>query len=502
MTGRWQTEALAAFQAGDLVATRAALSAGGAALCRDSLGLQLYALAGAEGPDARAVLEYAAFDLDRIDSGALFNLAVIEQDRGELDRALLHYQLALKLDPVHLGALNNISDLLRRQGRSDEAWTAIERYLDAGGDPAGLEVRIAKIADDCGHCEISAEWFARALEREHGSPQIRWEAAMRELRDEVFDAGWQGYEARRAIFPHAVLGMVRYAAPDWRGESLTGRSLLVHKEQGLGDTLMFASCLGDVIPQAGAVHLAVQPPLARLFRLNFPGCSVWPSASVPGAEDESHQPWRGQAGPFDFQLPFGSLGLATRERTFPSPRPYLAADENERLIWRRRLAELAPEGLRAGLVITARRDGHVGPGVAEGEPKSLPPQLAALLATSGISWFGLHDRATALDLSRVPALGIADTSPWLFDMADTAALIAELDVVVAVDTAVAHLAGAMGKPVLLLLRCHCDWRWGRSRSDSYWYSGIELFRQEREGDWSLPLRRAQQRLAAISGARP
>lgn len=494
--------ALDAHAAGDQARVRDLVSATGKAVLNNPVMLQLRALASDNQADERALLHYAAAQSHGGDAGAFFNLGVVEQQVGDLDQALLHYEHALRIEPAHLGALNNLSDLLRRRGRSAYAWRCMEVYLGAGGDPRGLEIRIAKIADDCGLKSEAERWFAKACEYEAGNMAIAWERAMQQLRDEQFAQGWQGYEARRHIFPHEVLGVVSYAMPEWDGGDLSRRSLLVHKEQGLGDTIMFASFLAD-LPDARAgagLHLAVQPPLTRLFIANFPKAQVWSSVSTAGCGSEEYQPWRTVSGPIDCHIPFGSLPACLGVGGFGSPRAYLrpvAADEQ---LWRQRMAALAPPSagnLRAGLVISARRGGVVAPGIADGAAKTLPGQLTHPLEIDGVRWFGLHNHETAADLATLALAGLIDTSDWLFDLADTAALIAQLDVVVAVDTAVAHLAGAMGKKVLLMLRRLSDWRWGRDRSDSYWYPDVEIFRQTHEGDWASVVAAVAARLIAL-----
>lgn len=496
--------ALDAYAAGDQAMVREIVRGMHAAALGDPVMLQLLALSNDNAADERALLRYAALEVEQFDAGAFFNLGVVEQRAGMIARALLRYQQALRIDPRHQGALNNLSDLLRRRGRAAEAWQCITTFLDQGGDPSGLEIRIAKIADDCGEVSEARRWFVAGVKRSAADPAAVWEQAMQQLRDEDFAAGWRGYETRRVIFPHQALALVSYAAPEWDGNPLGAHSLLVHREQGLGDTIMFASCLRDLPDHKGPLHLAVQPPLARLFAANFPKAKVWASVSAPGFEHESHQPWRAVAGEIDLAVPFGSLPLHLRSNGFGPPYPYLAAVPEDEAAWGRRLLGLAPgseAGLRAGLVISARREGGSGPGIAEGAPKSLPGILAHPLGLPGVTWFGLHDRTSVADLADLAGLGIVDTSEWLFDFADTAGLISQLDVVVAVDTAVAHLAGAMGKKVLLMLRRFADWRWGRLREDCLWYRDVEVFRQTHEGDWAPVVAKVATRMAELRDAK-
>lgn len=503
----WRAAALEAFQSGDKERTGRILAGYPQELLGDCLSLQLAALSSENPHEARALLELGACDLFPNVANVHFNLGVIEQELGLLSAAMRSYTQVLRLEPLHEGALNNLSDLFRRHNRPAEAWRLVERYLSAGYPAAGFELRFAKIADDLGLVEEAAHWFDAALSAGPGNPSNLWEKAMGDLRDERFAEGWSGYEARQHRFDHALLGQVAYPMPLWDGSPLAGRSLLLHKEQGLGDMIMFASCLPDISRHKGDdIHIAVQPPLVRLFALNFPWAKVWSSVSTADRPDWRGQSWLDVAGPVDLAFPLASLGLLTRQDGFPSPSPYLAADPADIAGWERRLDALGlkdRQNLRAGLVVSARRDGSDADGVADGLAKSLPAMLAArLVDTTPIDWIALHDRRTADQLACVPLLDPFDVSAWLLDLADTAALIASLDVVVAVDTAVAHLAGAMGKKVLLMLRRNSDWRWGRTRDTAIWYADVEIFRQIREGDWSDVIDRVRDRLRELSAHRP
>lgn len=498
-------EALSAYQAGDREGAARALLASGPMLRHDLHGLQLLGLVQEQEPDGRALFECAALDVDPGDAQAMFNLGVADQAAGLLTRAQFRYEQALRSDPQHLGALNNLSDLLRRRRRSAEAWDCLCRYRAAGGDTAGLEIRYAKVADECGHVDAARDWFRRAADRVAGTAEadaIHWEWAMQQLRDEEFALGWVKYELRRARFDHDVLAIVDYPSiPEWTGDDLTGRSLLVHKEQGLGDTIMFASCLDGLAEDAAALHLAVAPTLVRLFAHSIPTAQVWPSVSDAAHPGEEHQPWRAVSGAIDAQIPFGTLPLHRRRQGFPAARAFLSALPEDVAAWAARLARMVPAEtarLHAGLVLAAGATRSSDPGVADGEGRSIAPVQASGLAVDGVAWFGLHERHNCDLFTAIPGLSVVHCGDWIHDMADTAALIANLDVVVTVDTSVAHVAAASGAKVLLMLRRHGDWRWGRDRTDSYWYPDVEIFRQEREGAWEPVIARVAARLAELA----
>jgi hypothetical protein len=264
--------------------------------------------------------------------------------------------------------------------------------------------------------------------------------------------------------------------------------VLLHREQGLGDMLMFASAVPGLIEEGARVHLAMHPGLVRLFQESFPRARVWSSQTVVGAATQPEQPYLRIAGPIDVQAPMCSLGALRMMDGPPAPRAYLKAPAAEMARWSERLQALAPSRVgerRIGLVIGARRPLFSDDGMTNHRRKSVPPEMIeALAGVSGARWFALHDRESRWMLADIPRLPVVDLSPWITDLADTAAAIANLDLVVTVDTAVAHLAGALGKPVWLLLWRNADWRWGVDRTDSYWYPDVRIFRQRAAGDWS------------------
>ena len=456
------------------------------------LALQLWALATAskgKRADALALLERAV----RIapgDAQAHFNLAVSLQAVDELTRAITHYQQAARLDPTHLGALNNLSDLYRRRGRAPEGWALMAHYQAGGGAMAGLEIRMAKLAMDLRRFDEAARWFDLAEQHAPGDATVGWEHAMLDLTREDFANGWPRYERRLETYGFNGLGIYPYAAPRWTGEPIAGKRLLIHREQGLGDAIMFASTFEGLIEQDGAsLHLAMAPPLARLMAFNFPKARVWSSDTrTGGTTPQPEQRWLAVAGPIDLQAPVCSLGVLRCMDGPPTPRVWLRADPADAAAWAERLAALAPKAPRSrriGLAFGTRQVRWSDDGQTQALRKTLPAALAAPLTDVGrAQWVALHDRETAFMLADAPRLDIVDPSPWITDMADTAAIIENLDLVVSADTGVAHLAAAMGKPVILMAWWNADWRWGVDRADSYWYPNVRVIRQPAPGDWA------------------
>jgi ADP-heptose:LPS heptosyltransferase len=250
---------------------------------------------------------------------------------------------------------------------------------------------------------------------------------------------------------------------------LQGRRILVFAEQGFGDTLQFVRLLPALKALGATVLLEVQPALKRLL------------ANAPGVDRIFARGDR--LPPVDFQVPLMSLPhrLGLTLETIPAPVPYLAAEPEARAAWRQRLSNLKRP--HVGLCWQGGREHKVD------RWRSLPlERLTPLIAASDASFISLQKEDDRAEIAAAGLEGrLRSVAAELGDFADTAALIEDLDLVICVDTAVGHLAGALGKPVWLLLGFAPDFRWMRDRADNPWYPFHRLYRQERWGDWSVPL---------------
>jgi Flp pilus assembly protein TadD len=482
--------AINALAAGNKPESLRLLRQAGAAVIDDPLALQAWSVS-LEGPETQAAalaLLERAVRIAPGDAQAHFNLAVSLQARDQLPRAITHYGQALALAPDHLGALNNLSDLLRRRGRPEEGWALMSRYLARGGSPRSLELRMAKLALDTRRFDEAEDWFNAANAAAPGDPRTRFEHAMLTLLREDFAHGWPQYEARLQTHGLSQLAIYPYALPAWDGEARPGRNILLHREQGLGDMIMFAQAVDGIIEAGATPHLAMATSLCRLFVESFPKARVWSSETIAGAIQQPRQKFLEVCGPLHAQAPMASLGALRMMSGPPAPRAYLRPPADETARWAERLDQLAPRKTgerRIGLVIGARLPRFSDDGMTNGMRKSVPPHLLEALADApNARWFSLHDRQSAAQIADIPRLPVTDLSPWITDFADTAAAIANLDLVISVDTAVAHLAGAMGKPLWLLLWRNSDWRWGVDRPDSLWYPDVTTFRQQKANDWA------------------
>jgi hypothetical protein len=274
--------------------------------------------------------------------------------------------------------------------------------------------------------------------------------------------------------------------PAWEGEDLAGRSILLHGEQGFGDHLQFVRYAPLVAARAGRVTLLTEPPLVRLFQ-SIPEVEVLDALPVDAA--------------FDVHAPLMDLPrlFVTTLGTVPGDTPYLAAERADVAMWARRLA--GQRGLTVGLVWAG--DTHKGrpAGAAVDRRRSLRlAQFAPLADVENVTFYSLQKGEPAAQaLDPPPGLQLVDVTDELHDFSDTAALIANLDLVIAVDTAVAHLAGALGKPVWILSRYEGDWRWLNGREDSPWYPPARLFHQRASGAWDEVIDRIAAELCRLSG---
>jgi hypothetical protein len=256
----------------------------------------------------------------------------------------------------------------------------------------------------------------------------------------------------------------------WEGERLDGKTILLQSEQGFGDAIQFFRYVPAVAEHGGRIVLRVERAVVRL------------AASLPGSI--VIKPADARLPPFDVWCPLMSLPhiLGTRVDSIPAALPYLGTRRGIAERQQRNLAGMT--GLRAGLAWagSARHVNDLRRSIGL-------ERLRPLLEVPGVSWASLQVGPRAADLADLPAGTIADLSGRLTDFAETAGAIANLDLVITIDTAVAHVAGAIGKPVWIMLPFSPDWRWMLERDDSPWYPTMRLYRQPRPGDWDDVLAR-------------
>lgn len=357
----------------------------------------------------------------------------------------------------------------------------------------GYELALAQALLNQRDLPASRQWFERALARDPKNPAVQWEYAMALLTDGHWGPGWDGYEARQSVFGWEALYCCPLPWPQWQGEHLVGKTIVVHGEQGIGDEIMYTSMLPDLLAAGARVVLACAPPLVQLMRDAFPTAAVVAhERGQPARWHERLPDWVAQVGPVDFQVPMGSLGRHWRRSAGDFPRrPYLKANTARVPAMAMHLAQALAYQPERPLCVGVAWSGNLD-NPHQRATSLQPEQLLPLAQVPGVRLVGLQNRQFAADAARVPDLRLVDMSAFTDDFADLAALATQMDLVISTDSACAHLCGALGLPVWLPLRRNANWRWGWDTTDSVWYPGLRLFRQETDGEWApviLDLRR-------------
>ena len=382
---------------------------------------------------------------------------------GQTQAALLPCANAVALAPANLGAVVTFGAVLFTLGRFDDALeTAVDALrLDSGHFQARANLALA--LEGLGRFEEAEVQSGLALASDPSSAVARHNLASLRLSQGKLDArSWELYESRLELTAHAR-AIARIAR--WRGEDPNGATVLLHAEQGLGDVIQFARYAPLVRERGARVVLAVSKPLVRLM------------AGIDGVDAVVEA---GSLPHYDLFCPIASLPgvFGTSLETIPAPVPYLAAPAAAAARFRP-----PPDAqLEVGLVWAGN------PGFVHDRFRSIPP--GALSTLSGLQGVRFH----SLQKDGTPPFPMLDRMGEVEDLADTAGMVAHLDLVIAVDTAVAHLAAAMGKPVWLLSRHMGCWRWLRDREDSPWYPTMRVFHQDTPGDWTSVLARVRREL--------
>jgi tetratricopeptide (TPR) repeat protein len=379
------------------------------------------------------------------------------------DDALASYERALTLNPDHAPSHYNRGTTLHEMRRYPEALESYDRALASQPNyPDALSNRGATLYELKRHPE-ALESYDRALALQADYPEAHWNAASLRLLTGDFKRGWGEYEWRWK-YETMALAKRDFAQPLWRGQEIQGKTILLHAEQGLGDTIQFCRYSSLVAARGGRVILEVDKRLHDLMA-SLAGVTQLISAGDPLPE-------------FDLHCPLLSLPLAfdTQLHSIPSKIPYLRPPTAKLEEWTRRLEKM--QGCRVGLVWAGNAAHH------RDQIRSIDFSILAPLLKTGARFVSLQKDVRAKDAGMLNARPDIDQYPdTLVDFSDTAALISNLDLVISVDTSVVHLAGALGRPVWVLLPYLPDWRWLLDRDTSPWYPTARLFRQDDRRNW-------------------
>jgi tetratricopeptide (TPR) repeat protein len=399
------------------------------------------------------------------------NLGLALLHQGHLPEAIFCFGAALAADDSYASARINLANALRISGQPESARHELETLLAVQPDCIEALNNLGAVLQDLGIADSALTCLTRAAALSPETAEIRWNLALTQLQLGDFKNGWRNFEMR-----WKGCGPLRggYRMPKdraWRGEPLRGKHLLLWAEQGFGDTLQFIR-FAQVLALRGARVTALVPAELADLVSSVPGVSDVIAPGVPLPAYDFHSPL--------MSLPY-RLGLSLEAAELHGATPYLSAARDRIETWRRRLAGYP--GMKVGLVWAGSSRLQRADLAAVDARRSIRlRELGPLLAVSGCSFFSLQKGSASAELGA--DLAVHDFSAEWADFSDTAGFIVNLDLVISVDTAVAHLAGALGKPVWLLNRFDSCWRWQLTREDSPWYATLRQFRQPRPGDWA------------------
>jgi tetratricopeptide (TPR) repeat protein len=430
-------------------------------------------------PEAAVAAYREALALAPTDARIHCNLAVALLRLDRVDDAVEACRTAITLNPEDASAHTNLGVALQRLDRLDEAIAAHERAIAIKPDCAQSYSNLADCFRDEGRLDESLQLNRQAVALASCEDLHRFNHALALLMEGDYEAGWPAYEVRRKA---GILGPSERSlpAPEWRGEPLQGRTLLLQAEQGLGDTLQFVRYVRELLESGASIVIESQRPLTGLLQSLGPVRVVTLGEPLP---------------PFDFHLPLMSLPnlLRTRLDSIPATIPYLAADPAKIARWKTRIGQTGD--LAVGVVWSGNPNHKSDRRRSIAAATVLPD-----LVMPGVRLFSLQKDPRAEDASLLESMAavITDLAPWLDDFTDTAAALEALDLVIAVDTSTAHLAGALGRPVWMMLPFALDWRWLRDREDSPWYPTMRLFRQSTPRIWTDVIGRIRSKLSRLA----
>jgi tetratricopeptide (TPR) repeat protein len=403
------------------------------------------------------------------------NLGLVFKVENHPEEARACFVRALAFRPAYPEAYNNLSTVLKDLNRPEEAEECLRRAIEL--QPAYPEAynNLGLLYKEQNRLEESEKYLERALALRPEFPEADFALSMICLLREQYAKGWEKYERRAEAF-----GYYRPQVPLWRGESLAGRRILLFHEQGFGDTLQMLRYVPQVAGMAASTTVWVQKPLEKLLALQGASYAVCAGENL-AAKD------------YDLACPLPSLPgiFQTTTATIPREFPYIRVNKKQAAKWQKLLAQTTGTDLfRVGVVWSGN------PKLRNDRNRSISfESFSRLFALEDVSWISLQAGERAQALKRAP-YRVADFTEQLVDFSETAAIIENLDLVISVDSAVAHLAGAMGRKTWLLVPYAPDWRWLLTREDSVWYPTMRLFRQSKIGDWQAVLARVAAALEA------
>ncbi|MBT6046550.1 MAG: tetratricopeptide repeat protein [Candidatus Scalindua sp.] len=420
--------------------------------------------------------QYQAIELKPDYAEAHNNLGIVLKELGRFDDAIKSHNLSIKLKPDYAEAHNNLGVSFMRQDKPDKAMACYRRAIELKPDYAEAHNNLGTVLQGTGKPEESIASYERAITLKPDYAQAHLNRSFALLLTEKLEEGWHEYEWRLHIKGHTIGTDMQ---PMWDGKPLNGKSILIQTEQGFGDIIQFVRYLPMVKAQGGRVTIECSKSLFRLLE----NCSGIDGIieTTPGNESSEQ---------FDVHVPLLSLPgiFGTKLDSIPSDNPYILIDPILEEHWRIRLDD--NNNPKIGIVWAGNHH-HKN----DRNRSCTLADFANLSSIPGISFYSLQKGPASIgNNNSAEGMNIINLENELDDFADTAAVIANLDIVISVDTAVVHLSGAIGKPVWTLLPFDPDWRWLLNREDSPWYPGMRLFRQLQPNDWTTVFEQVKENL--------
>jgi len=396
---------------------------------------------------------------------AMNNLGTLLEKQNKLEEALQWYQKAIETKPNYPHGWLNLGAILEKKYQTTQAKICYEKAIEVKQDfPEALN-NLGRLYDQTNDLKKAAEFYQKALSFKSDYAQILFNSALLLFKLGDWEQAWALYEHRSVAISHS---MPHLKKPLWNGNYLNNKRLLVHFEQGYGDTIQFLRYLPLLKKNYNITVIFACPTLLKKLLENVAGVDEIIVNGLNKEPDVEYDVW----------IPLLSLGriFQTTLENIPNQVPYLYADPKKALIWKN---SIQTTGLKVGL-IWAGNPRHKNDHYRSCHLK----QLAPLFEVSGVQWFSLQKGEAEKQLYEINCpVQIVACGKELNDFNDTAAAMLNMDLIISVDTSTAHLAGAFGRNTWILLPFAPDWRWLMDRPDSVWYPTARLFRQSHEGDW-------------------
>lgn len=417
-----------------------------------------------------------AIRIDPESADLYYNMGIILEKKEELDEAEDYFRKSIALNPAFADVYSHLGILYKNRGWLDRAVKFLREALSKFPKDANLWNNLGMVLEEKGSFDRAIHCFLKAINLNPRDPEIHWNLSLILLLTGRFKEGWNKYEWRFLIKEFAPRS---FPQPQWDGRlSLKGKSLFVHAEQGLGDEVMFASCLPDILKEACDCIIECDRRLVPIYRRSFAGSTVTERI-------QNGMPFPDKVLQADLRIAVGTLPKYFRPDfdSFLSRTSYLIPDEEKVAIWRARLDSLG-KGPKIGI---SWRGGRT---LYEKEKRSVPLEAwEDILSLQGVVFINLQYGNCAEDLQKLKEKTGTTVHHWqeinpLRELDNFTSLMAALDLVISVDNTNVHLAGALGVPVWTLLSFASEWRWMSEIEDSPWYPSMKILRQKNPGDWN------------------